>query len=231
MNSKTELPLWSSAQAYAFAVICLVVGIAAGYLLHGPTSAASESPLQTAWTQPSGQLSVPQVTPDQLRQMADKQAEPLLIELKNTPNDASLLAKIANVYLVARQYRTAQEYYERSIAIKGTDADVLEHLSGCYYYQGNIDKAISALQRALQVQPDHPQSLYVLGVIQWQEKADAKAAIASWEKLLQTNPNFPNRSKVEQLIAQAKLHLNLPPDAKTDKPATAPASHDSGGKS
>ena len=212
MNSNTEHPpFWSSVQAYTLSLICLVVGIFTGYLLHGPTSTAAEPTLQTQQANSPGQMAVPKITPEQLRHMADKQAEPLLAELKKTPNDASLLARIGGSYLVARQYRTAQEYYERSVAINGKDPDVLEHLSGCYYYQGDIDKAISVLQRALQVQPDHPQSLYILGVIQWQEKLDAKAAIANWEKLLQTNPNYPERAKVEQMISRAKLHLNLAP--------------------
>jgi cytochrome c-type biogenesis protein CcmH/NrfG len=223
MNSNTEQsPLWSSVQAYTLATICLVVGVVTGYLLHGPTPTAAQSSLQAVQAQPFGQTGMPQVTPEQLKHMADKQAEPLLAELKNKPNDASTLAKVAGFYLVARQYQTAQEYYERSLAINGTDADVLMHLSGCYYYQGDIDKAISVLQRSLRVQPDHPQSLYILGMIQWQEKGDAKAAIATWERLLKTSPNDPNRAKVEQMISRAKLHLNLPAGAKTDKPAVYP---------
>ena len=231
MDSNTEQsPLWSSIQVYTLSAICLVVGVVTGYLLHGPTSTGPELALQTGQTQTSGQVSMPQVAPEQLKHMADKQAEPLLAELKNKPNDAALLAKIAGFYLLARQYGTAQQYYERSVAINGTDADVLEHLSGCYYYQGDIDKAISTLQRALKVQPDHPQSLYILGVILWQEKSDPKAAIATWEQLLKTNPNYSNRAQVEQMIARAKLHLNLPPGTKTDKAAIDSESPDPAGK-
>ena len=36
--------------------------------------------------------------------MADAQAEPLLAQLKATPNDADLLYKIGNLYYDAQQY-------------------------------------------------------------------------------------------------------------------------------
>ena len=48
---------------------------------------------------------------------------------------------------------------------------------------------------------------------------DVPGAVAAWQKLLDTNPSYPNRGKVENLIKQAKEHSNLKPGQKTDKPA------------
>jgi cytochrome c-type biogenesis protein CcmH/NrfG len=56
-------------------------------------------------------------------------------------------------------------------------------------------------------------------MVQWQGKMDADSAVASWQKLLATNPTYENRQKVEEMIAQAKKHSGVKPGTKTDKPA------------
>jgi len=40
---------------------------------------------------------------------------------------------------------------------------------------------------------------------------DATGAIGAWQKLLETNLNYPEHAWVEQLIAQAKQHQKLLP--------------------
>ena len=160
------------------------------------------------------------VTPEQLAHMADKQAEPLLAQLKTNPKDASVLLNVGNIYLAARQPKEAQSYYERSLAVKAADANVLTQLATSYYNQGDSDKAMLTLQRALKVDPSFANALFNLGWIKWREKADAKGAIILWEKLLKSNPDHPKRAQVEQLIAQAKQHLSMPEEKKSDQPQT-----------
>jgi cytochrome c-type biogenesis protein CcmH/NrfG len=45
--------------------------------------------------------------------------------------------------------------------------------------------------------------------VQWQGKADVPAAVATWQKLLDTNPTYENRDKVKSLIAEAQEHSDL----------------------
>ena len=54
---------------------------------------------------------------------------------------------------------------------------------------------------------------------EWHGKSDPKAAIAAWESCLKVNPSDPKRAQIEQMIAQAKRHLDIAPGTKTDKPA------------
>ena len=97
---------WTSIQAYVLATICLAVGIAVGYFFRG--SAGSDSKPQPSATAPAPTSGMPamgsQPTPEQLKHMADKQAEPILTQLKNSPNDPKLLAEAGNVYYDAQQY-------------------------------------------------------------------------------------------------------------------------------
>jgi cytochrome c-type biogenesis protein CcmH/NrfG len=56
-------------------------------------------------------------------------------------------------------------------------------------------------------------------MLKWQVRGDVKGAIASWEKLVKTNPNHPQVEQVKKMIARAKEHEKMPAGTKTDKPA------------
>ena len=43
-----------------------------------------------------------------------------------------------------------------------------------------------------------------LGIVEWQGKMDIDNAVATWQKLLDTNPNYEGKDKVLELMAQAK---------------------------
>jgi cytochrome c-type biogenesis protein CcmH/NrfG len=210
-----ERKSWTAVQAYTVAAVCLFLGIAGGYLLRAPVPANLPAAVQP---QPNDIPKMAQVTPDQLKHMADKKVEPLLAQLQKNPKDAKLLSDIGSAYLAARQFESAREYFERSVAAK-PDASVLTQLSAAQYFCNDVDNAIATLHRALQLDPKSATALFNLGMLEWQVKSDPNAAIAAWEKLLKVNPNDPNRAQVEQLLARAKRHQAIPPGTKTDKPA------------
>lgn len=217
MEASDQQPkFWSGTQTYTMAVICLILGIAFGYLLRGPGGATASVP---AVTPRPMQSKAPADMPSaaDMKRMADKQAAPLLAELQKNPKDAELLAKIGGAYLAAQQYQTAQPYYEQSVALKA-DPETLNALAFVYYSLGNVDKAIETLNSALKIEPKNPKFLYNLGMFEWHGKSDPKAAIAAWQSFIKANPNDPKRAQVEQMIAQAKQHLNIAPGTKTAKP-------------
>jgi cytochrome c-type biogenesis protein CcmH/NrfG len=201
---------WSTARTFTLAIVCLAIGTLAGYFVRG------SSPAQSAVTQAAA--TAPQKGPsahaggmpseEQMRHMADKQAEPLLAQLEKNPNDAQLLAKIGRTYMLARQFDTAAEYYDRSAKAK-PDADTLTTLGGIYHYAGQNEKAIATWKRALEVDPKHADAMVNIGLIEWREQSDPDAAIAIWKQMLKTNPKHPQRASVEKLIAQAQKHKGM----------------------
>lgn len=211
---------WTHVQAFGLAVICLALGFVTGYLLRAPAAPTpTPAPTPVAGQAPGMPPGHGPVTPEQLKHMVDKKAEPLLAKLKDSPNDPALLAEIGNLYYDAQQFDSAQEYYGRSVAAKPT-AENLTLLANTYHYTGDTDKAIATFNRALQVDPTWADALFNLGMLEWQVKSDPKAAIALWEKLLKTNPKHPNRKTVEQMIERAKRHISIPPGTMTEKPTT-----------
>lgn len=218
-TSQQNSKQWNTAQTYTMAVICLVLGIVAGYLLHAPASAAPGA-TEAAVSPASVPASAPPQMPSaaDLKRMADKKVAPLLEQLQKNPKDADLLAQIGRSYLMAQQFQSAKEYYEESVAAK-PKPDALNELSFVYVKLGDIDKAVAVLNQARALDPKNPKVLFNLGYFEWKGKADPKAAIAAWQDFLKVEPNGAKRTEVEQMIAQAKKHLSIPPGTKTEKPA------------
>lgn len=206
---------WTSTQAYVMASICLVVGVALGYLFRGSESGLvpPSQAVQTASTEP-GPAGMQQQMPslEDLKRMADAQAAPLIEKLKSDPNNPGLLASIGNYYYDARQYPTAIDYYQRSLKLQPTDASVRTDMATAFWYTGDADTAISEFKKSLSYEPNKANTLFNLGIVEWQGKMDASAAVATWQKLLDANPEYQGKDKVLDLIAQAKKHEGLKPD-------------------
>jgi cytochrome c-type biogenesis protein CcmH/NrfG len=197
---------WTSQQAYVLAAFCLVLGVALGYLFRGsasPTSAqASAAATAQQGTDPSKQQSAE-------AQVALAQATaPLLEAVNKNPNDYDSLVKLGNAFYDGQQFPNAIQYYERALVIHPDNPDVRTDMGTAYWYTGNADKAVAAMETSLKYRPGHPQTLFNLGWVRWQGKADAKGAVEAWQQLLKANPDYPQKQQVEQYIAKAKEHAS-----------------------
>ena len=215
----TSNPSFTSVQAYTLAVITLAIGIAVGYFARG--SAPVSAPAETAQSAAApagmgggamGSAQLPGIGSMQQQQqgpspeMLAKAAEALVAQLKTNPNDFDTLAKLGNLYYDGQAYPQAIEYYEKAVKVQPNNADVWTDLGTSYWYNGNADKAIADFDKALAIRPNHPGTLFNLGIVRWQGKKDPKGAIVAWEKLLQTNPDYPQKDQVQMLIERAKMH-------------------------
>jgi len=207
---------WTSAQAIALAAVSLLLGVCGGWIVRrttasphgapqqmttspGPAAPAFESmpnSLRTASSAP---------TPEDLTTSANSEAAPLLDQLKSDPGNAMLLTKIGNIYYDAKQYPTAIDYYERSLKSQPADASVRTDLGTAYWYSGNAETAIAQFNQALSYEPNKADTLFNLGIVELQGKNDKKAAVTAWQILLDTNPGYANRDKVQQLIVQTGI--------------------------
>lgn len=211
---------WTPAATYAMAAICLLVGVLVGYVVRGsapdgshPQIAASENaaPATAAAmpaAMPQGTAPHPAPTLDDMKRMADKKAEPLLAKLKTDPNNADTLNQLGILYRATHQFKEAEGYYAKALQVDPKNVNVRTDLASCLYYTGDVDGALAQLQKALTYDPKHAGTLMNLGIIEWKGKNDVNAAVASWEKLLKLNPDFPQKEAVEHMIAEAKGQVN-----------------------
>ncbi len=203
-SEKTTSQSWTSVQAYVLAAFCLGLGITLGYLFRGsaaPAAAAAPSAGERAAGAADSQAQALQQ-----REVVSRAAAPLLASLKDRPDDFDTLVKVANLYYDGQQYPDAIEYYERAVKIQPQNADVLTDFGTSYWYVGEADKAITQFQAALRYQPGRASTLFNLGIVRWQGKNDPKGAVRAWEELLQKNPDYPDKAKLQEYIDRAKQH-------------------------
>lgn len=198
----------------AAGVVSLVLGLAAGY--GGPASNVSESATSPQVSGARADTTPPAGTrpsaPADPKQMADQQAAPLLAKVENDPKNPQLLLQLGAIYYVAQQYQDATGWYTRAVAADPRNVAARNKLAGSLFRQGDVDAAIQQLNAALRISPTDADSLYNLGVIDLGGKGDAPAALAAWQKLLETNPQLdPDRkAAVLRLIANTMNFVNNP---------------------
>lgn len=225
MNNQLNEPSgsdWRPVSVYAMAAVCLVLGAMVGYLLRG--SGASTRPRPAAAREPvlNSAPAAPQMPSlDDMKRMADKQAEPLLAKLRADPNNPDLLVQVAMIYQATHRFEEAAEYYRKALQIQPDNVTARTRAASCLYYAGDVDGALSELRRSLIDDPRNPDVLFNLGMIKWKGKHDTQGALNAWQKLLETNPSLEPKKKaqVQRLMAQARQHgeASFPPANQVSK--------------
>jgi cytochrome c-type biogenesis protein CcmH/NrfG len=189
---------------YALAVIFLLAGLAAGYLLTGSPAASVPAAAATASALSGAGGGGHPVTMADMKQMADAQAAPLLDKLKSDPNNVGLLAQIGAIYHISHQFSDAALYYGRASQADPANIGVRTKFAISLYRSGDVDGAIAQLNQALTYDPKDANCLFNLGMIRLDGKGDGKGALAAWQLLLKTNPQLSpdRRAAVQQAIAQ-----------------------------
>ena len=202
-NKHIEAPpegYWTSTQSYVLATITLVVGLAVGYLVRGSAGISSNSGASSSaiGTTASESLAAPKPGTEAV----GRAVEPLLAQLQARPKDPALLNQIGNTYYDHQDYVKAIDYYEKSLTIKPDDVDVRTDMGTAIWYTGDADRALKEYERSLSYRANHPNTLFNMGIVKWHGKHDKPGALEVWNKLLSTNPGYPDRERVLQLIQQ-----------------------------
>jgi cytochrome c-type biogenesis protein CcmH/NrfG len=207
-------PTWT--QAYVMAVFCLVLGVMLGYLFRGSAPPTTTATVPSAPTTPPAQVNagIPSLlgsspmtqsgTGPQSKSALDAAAVPMVEALKKNANDFDTLAKLGNLYYDGQAYPEAIQYYEKALKVRPDTVEVRTDMGTAYWYSGNADRALAEFAQSLKLRPGHAQTLFNVGIVRWQGKNDVSGAVAAWEELLQKNPGYPERDKVQQMMAQAK---------------------------
>lgn len=199
---------WKATQVYVMAGICLVVGLAIGYLFRGSQSLAASPAAKAQAAAPAGMgKQMPNL--DQMKKMADTQAAPLIEKLKSDPANRDLLVQVGKIYQSTHQFKEAAEYYDKAVQADPKNVAVRTNLAASLYYNGDVDGAIVQLQKALEYDPKDANSLFNLGMIKWQGKQDAKGALAAWQQLLKSNPQLQadRKATVQKLMADVRTQV------------------------
>ncbi len=175
-------------------VVCLAVGLGIGYYF-GKAGRSSDLPTVT-----SGQ---PQSAQGQIMDPATfLQNEASLKSMINSnPRDVSALIQLGNLYYDNNKFSDAVQWYGKALEIDPNNVSVRTDRGTCFWSMGQADAAIAEFQKSLQVNPTHPQTLFNLGIVYLHGKNDMNEARKAWEKLLSTNPDYPDRARLQQMLS------------------------------
>jgi tetratricopeptide (TPR) repeat protein len=173
-------------------IICLAAGVGIGYYF-GKSVGSSSLPVSAP---ASSQAQPPVMDPATFLQNEAS----LKSILSSNPRDLDALVRLGNLYYDNTKYRDAIEYYGKALEIDPNSVDVRTDRGSCYWSLGQADAAIGEFQKSLQVNPSHGQTLYNLGIVYLHGKNDMEGARKAWQKLLATNPEFPDRSRIQEML-------------------------------
>jgi cytochrome c-type biogenesis protein CcmH/NrfG len=186
---------------FLFAFVCLIAGIAIGYMLRGITSPGMVAPATPSVTPPAASNQAPLAS-------FNSAIGPVEAALKADPNNTKLLIELGNLYYDHHVYSTATAYYQRALQVNPRDVNARTDLGTAYAYSGLPKQAVAEYQKALAIDPRHFRTLFNLGVVYETGIKDPARAIATWQELLKLYPRDPNRNRVESLIQSAKQQEN-----------------------
>ncbi len=182
---------------------CLVAGVGIGYYWGNQSTRTEQIPAAQA------QTSVPDPAAFLQNETSLKAA------YAANPKDLDAIVRLGNLYYDASRFKDAVEWYGRALDLDSGNVDVRTDRGTSYWNLGLADSAIAEFQKALVLNPTHPQTLYNLGVVYLNGKNNSQEARKAWEKLLATNPNYPDRAKVQQELASLS---NPSPSMPASKP-------------
>jgi tetratricopeptide (TPR) repeat protein len=210
----------TAARLFLTGFICLCIGAGIGYLI-GKQSVPVHAPVASmpfqAQTSPLSQGQPPMQNPA----LAAQNEASLRSLLMADPKNLAALIELGNLYYDQGQFAQAVEWYGKALEIAPRNPNVRTDRGTSYWNINRPDEAIVEFKKSLQVDPEHQQTLYNLGLVYLQGKNNVAEAKKAWQTLLKVNPNHPNHADIERQLASmpAPPPIGAPAAQKTASPA------------
>ena len=136
-------------------------------------------------------------------------------KLKENPDDGEGWFMLARSYQFLKRYDDSVKAFERSLPLGGSQsADVLSSYADAIAMAAGrqlTPKAIQVLEQAIQLEPDHIKSLWLLGTAAYQNK-DYPEALKYWEKLYAVLPHgSEDQQQIATNIGEIRSLMGMPP--------------------
>jgi tetratricopeptide (TPR) repeat protein len=184
-----------------FLVIGALLGFIAGYLLeermaevqpplrvHG----ASEATSQPASTAPGTAQGAPAGAGAPVARIAELQRR-----VTQDPQDSAAARELGNANFDIGNWQRAAELYQRYLEIEGDDPNVLIDLGLSHRAMGDLDAALSTLDRALEADPEHWLARFNKAIVLGIDVGDLDAAGEVVEEMRAMRPNDPDLQRLE----------------------------------
>jgi len=128
--------------------------------------------------------------------------------LQSDPRNVRANVELGNRLYDAGRYSEAIPYYQQAFTLDPKNVSVSTDLATALYYAGRADEALAQFDKSLAIDPRHGQTLFNVGIVKRDARNDPKGAIAAWERLLSSVPDYPEAGKVRTMIAELKSRVS-----------------------
>jgi cytochrome c-type biogenesis protein CcmH/NrfG len=116
------------------------------------------------------------------------------------PMDPEPRLKLANFLYDQQRWAEAVSWYRQAVRLSPKNVDALTDMATCSFNLGQFQEAISELDDALKVDPDHQPTLFNLIVVNLEGTHNLAAARRAWERLNAMNPAYPHLSQLKHRL-------------------------------
>ena len=160
------------------------------------------------------------VAQPQLNQAGTENQQAILnleAEVTAHPENFEAWTRLGHLYYDSNQPQKAVQAYTKSLELHTGDANLLTDLGVMYRRIKQPEKAIETFDRARKMDPTHLPSRYNKGIVLLYDLHDTAGAIASWEELLQINPEAKNSAgqPISEMVRELKKQLDEKPGSGT----------------
>ena len=180
-----------------FVVIALAVGIFIGVIV---TNAKKDS-------SSSVPVAIPAPAP-----VVNQQQQTIILEgiVAREPKNRNAWIKLGHSFFDSDQPVKAIEAYARALELNDNDPNILTDQGVMYRRVGWFDKAIANFEKANEIDKNHLQSLYNLGIVYRYDLQDFGKAIVVWEKFIAIDPGSPGANQVRSELDFLRKHPEFP---------------------
>ncbi len=117
-------------------------------------------------------------------------------EVERNPSNRQAWVQLGNLYFGARQPVKAIEAYDKALELHRPDPNVLTDQGTMFRELGWYDRALDNFYEAQQVDPNHHQSLFNMGVVYRYDLNDYPRAFDVWSQYVRMWPNSPGADRL-----------------------------------
>jgi tetratricopeptide (TPR) repeat protein len=161
-------------------IIILIVGLLVGVII-------SKSGSRSTLSSPAG----PPAVVDVQRDIAFYEDE-----VARNPSNRNAWVQLGNLYFGSREPVKSIEAYEKALELNRRDPNVLTDQGTMFRELGWYDRALDNFYEAQKIDPNHPQSLFNLGVVYRYDLHDFPLAHDAWSRFVQLHPNSPGAERL-----------------------------------
>lgn len=126
------------------------------------------------------------------------------------PDDVDAWVELGNAWYDADMPEQAIQAYDRALALKADDADVLNDQGAMFRQKGDTARALANFEKALAIDPGNLESLYNLGYVYAFDLNRMDRAREVWQRYLKLDDTSETADQIRSFITQQGQGVEKP---------------------